>query len=88
MPGAVPDSSAAAGLQLCRKDTLLLHPDLAIEEGRTLREKHGEGRQGRILHLIEPGVASLAPVRQSPECIPNLLDQGDGGARQGDGGNG
>jgi hypothetical protein len=27
---------------------LLLHPDLAIEEGRTLREKHGEGRQGRI----------------------------------------
>ena len=47
---------------------LLLHPDLAIEEGRTLREKHGEGRQGRILHLIEPGVALLTPVRQSPEC--------------------
>jgi hypothetical protein len=67
---------------------LLLHPDLAIEEGRTLREKHGEGRQGRILHLIEPGVALLTPVRQSPECIPNLLDQGDGGARQGNGGNG
>ena len=67
---------------------LLLHPDLAVEKRRSLREEYGKGRQGCVLHLITPVVALSAPVRQRPKRSPNLLDQGCGVTRQRDGGNG
>jgi len=62
----------------------LLHPDLPIEKGRTLREENRKGRQPRINHLKLCGVARAPTIGKIRKNHPNLINQARMGRNRND----